>query len=165
MTHMVLDCPHCRSRKITLDVVGETRLRKIGEESVDYWNLFLTCRQCTNGVVAVLENQDGNPVSPTLENRDPQDRGFILIRTFPEQTRLSAPEHVSEPIANDFEEAVDNLNSGNYTSAGIMFRRVLQRSTTALIDDPSVLRSKKTQTTRRYIGQPRNHHRGHAGLG
>ena len=142
MNHSVLDCPHCGSKKITFDVADGTRLRKLDGEFRYYWNLFLTCRHCTNGLVAVFANQQDESTSPAVFDGDPQDEGFILIQTFPAQQKLNIPEHLTNPIAKNFEEAVDNLNSGRYTSAGMMFRRVLQRSTTALMDEPGTLKSK-----------------------
>ena len=61
---------------------------------------------------------------------------------YPQPQDPTAPDHVSETIGSGFVEAVDNLKRGNYTSAGMMFRRILQLSTTALIPDPALLKSK-----------------------
>ena len=55
---------------------------------------------------------------------------------------VRAPEYVSEAIERDFKEAVNGLRSGNYTSAGMMFRKVLQRAT-ATLDESKSLKNKK----------------------
>ena len=143
MNHMVLDCPHCQTSKITLDVIGQSENHKMLGDFTAYWNIFLTCRHCSNGVVAVLANQYDEPIPPPLHlDGDPQGKGYVLVRTFPEQLSPVIPEHLSMSIAEDFEEAVDNLSSARYMSAGMMFRRVLQRSTTDLMDNPSILKGK-----------------------
>ena len=73
---------------------------------------------------------------------DPRTFGYVTVAMHPQRQAPIAPEHVIEVIAKDFIEAIDNLKGGRYTSAGMMFRRVLQRSTTALMPDPSSLKSK-----------------------
>ena len=74
----------------------------------------------------------GGP-NPAQCEGDPRDHGFE-IKDIP-SVGVLVPEHVDEEIAADFEEAVANLKGGRFTSAGIMFRRVLERATVAL--DPS----------------------------
>ena len=150
MNHIVIDCPHCRSLRMTFEVEGESRLHKIVQDYAFCWNIFATCRNCSNGVVVILASVDDNAFPPSSFTGNPIEEGFILLQTFPDQRVTKVPEHLNKAIAKDFLEAVDNLKSGRYTSAGMMFRRVLQRSTTALIDNPSALKS-KTLKQRVYI--------------
>ena len=63
---------------------------------------------------------------------DPRDDGFDLIEMHPKIAELKAPEHVPDDVAQDFIEALDGLRRENWTSAGLMLRKVLQRSTTML---------------------------------
>ena len=146
MTHMVLDCPHCESEKVGFDFIGESRADVDGFFGVsppEKWNTFLQCRHCNKGVVVELYATSGRLTeTPANCPGDPQSFGFFAVAMYPEPQESTAPEHVSAAIASDFVEAVDNLKRGNYTSAGMMFRRVLQRSTTALIPDPASLKSK-----------------------
>ena len=55
-----------------------------------------------------------------------------MLSLHPGADVLKTPEHTPEDIAKDFKEALDSLQRRNYTSAGMMFRKVLQRSTTRL---------------------------------
>ena len=50
----------------------------------------------------------------------------------PKPLEITAPEHVPPAMARDYREAMDNLRRGNFTSAGMMFRKVLQRATSAI---------------------------------
>ena len=129
MAHMILNCPHCGSNRMTFDIVGASRVHP--PQLSSFWNLLLQCRGCHKAVIAELWSL-GNP-NPAECEGDPRDRGFE-IRDMP-SVGVLVPEHVDEEIAADFEEAVANLNGDRYTSAGMMFRRVLERATIAL--DPS----------------------------
>ena len=60
----------------------------------------------------------------------------------PAATRIDAPEDVPEGISKNFREAVDSLRRGKFNSAGMMFRRVLDRSTLAISEDPEIMRKK-----------------------
>ena len=136
MAVMVLDCPHCASQRMGFDFGGEhlSTNELIYTEDFQYtrmvWNTFWVCRKCRNGVVVQLEgSEDG---SPDDCDGDPRDNGFHQIAIHPEPQESDAPEHVPEYIARDFKEAADSLRLQNWTSAGMMFRKVLQRSTTIL---------------------------------
>ena len=142
MAHMVLDCPHCGSNKITFDVIGDSPIKNMLRDFVICWNVFLKCRHCQKGVVAILASRDRQLIPPSSFSGNPLNDENFLFRIYPEQQKPTTPEYLSEAIRKDFEEAVDNLKGGRYTSAGMMFRRVLQRSTTALIDNTSTLKSK-----------------------
>ena len=129
MAHMILDCPHCGSNRITFDIVGESRATP--PRNTEFWNLLLQCRGCQKAVIAELWSIGGS--IPSACEGDPRDHGFP-VKQMP-SVRVLVPEHLDEEIAADFKEAVANLNGDRYTSAGIMFRRVLERATIAL--DPS----------------------------
>ena len=146
MAHMVLDCPHCASAQVRFEFIGQspTDVGGLSERySPHIWNTFLQCRHCHKGVVVELYAASNRLAeSPANCSGDPRSFGFGVGAMYPERQEPAAPDHVSEAIAGDFLEAVDNLKGGRYTSTGMMFRRVLQRSTTALIPDPALLKSK-----------------------
>lgn len=58
--------------------------------------------------------------------------GFSILNVHPETPNTIAPEHVPDAITRDYEEAMDSLRRGKPTSAGMMFRKVLQRATSAI---------------------------------
>ena len=74
-------------------------------------------------------------LGPANSTGSPEDDGFQVIHVIPRPQTQTAPEYVPEPIAANYIEAMDNLARKSFTSAGMMFRRVLQRATTALSDD------------------------------
>ena len=136
MAEMVLDCPHCESQKIGFDFAGE-RVDISGHR----WNTLWVCRKCANGVVVQFFSPGYE--SPSDYIGDPRDYGFGMLAIYPEPQATVAPEHVPEDIAQDFTEAVDNLRRKNWTSAGMMFRKVLQRSTTSLAPEEVNFTDKK----------------------
>ena len=129
MAHMILNCPHCGSNRITFDIVGSSRAYPPQYSS--FWNLLLQCRHCLKAIVAELCGIGGT--DPAKCEGDPRSHGFV-IKDIPSVSAL-VPEQVDEEIAADFEEAVAYLKAGRFTSAGIMFRRVLEQATIAL--DPT----------------------------
>ncbi|MEM7213121.1 MAG: DUF4145 domain-containing protein [Pseudomonadota bacterium] len=70
---------------------------------------------------------------------------IVNISTFPEVTRISAPEHTPEPVAKAYLEAVDNETRGAYGSAGMGYRRALERATKALDGDPKLTLAKRIE--------------------
>ena len=148
MAHMVLDCPHCGSKKITFDCIADSPAEARTSDPVQSWNAFMCCRHCHKGVVVILRDnawwasRRGTERHPSQLDDDPRDHDYYLWDIHPKREDSPTPEYLTESIKKDFIEAVDNLEDGKHTSAGMMFRRVLQRSTTALIDDPSTLKSK-----------------------
>ena len=148
MSHMVLDCPHCGSKRITFDFIGDSPAQVQTGDPLRMWNAFMRCRHCHKGVVVILEDlvwqlRGRGSLTPSQLSGDPLQNDYVIRNVYPKRECFSIPENLNESIEKDFIEAVDNLNNGNHTSAGMMFRRVLQRSTTALIKDPSTLKSKR----------------------
>ena len=127
MAVMVLDCPHCASQRMGFAFVGEF----IRIEDV-CWNTFWVCRKCQNGVVVELGGPAFDRIPPSAYKGDPRDGGFAILAIYPKPQESDAPKHVPEIVARDFKEAADSLRLRNWTSAGMMFRKVLQRSATIL---------------------------------
>ena len=48
---------------------------------------------------------------------------------YPRRPKTDAPDHVPAAIAKDYKEAMDSLRRQKWNSAGVMFRKVLERST------------------------------------
>ena len=119
---MVLDCPHCGSERMGFAFGGET----VGRE-VPIWNTLFTCRKCREGVVVKLRHPRSK--SPSACAGDLRDDEFEMLAMYPKPQPGVAPEYVPDDIAADFVEAVDSLRRKAFTSAGMMFRRVLEQAT------------------------------------
>ena len=137
MAEMVLTCPYCASDLVTFAFGGE---RPINREP-DAWNTLWVCRRCEEGVVVTLVGPGLG--SPGRSVGDPRDEGFFVHAIHPDPQQTRAPDHVPEDIARDFEEALDNLRRQNWTSAGMMFRKVLQRATSRLAPEGINFRAMK----------------------
>ena len=133
MPEMILNCPHCASERMGFVFVGEFRQSAAwhDDDPLYVWNAFCACRKCQEGVVVKLASTHYK-FSPSNCVGDPCDEGFFIVGMHPMSQTTGVPEHVPEDIAKDFGEAMDNVRRKNWTSAGMMFRKVLQRATRGL---------------------------------
>ena len=129
MADMVLDCPHCASERTGFAFGGELADEPPWEGPM--WNTLFVCRKCRSGVVARLKGPRTGP-KPSACQGDPSDEGFEVLAVHPKPQPLNIPAHLPEEIAGDYREAADSLRRRNDTAAGMVFRKVLQRTTTAL---------------------------------
>ncbi len=123
---MVLTCPYCLSNRITFTFKGQYQWTS----NPHTWNTFWVCRKCEEGIVVKLVGPSHS--LPSDCPGDPRDAGFDLYGIRPRIQQFRAPANVPDAIARDFEEALDNLRRQKWTSAGMMFRKVLQRATTEM---------------------------------
>ncbi len=93
------------------------------------------CRKCWEGVIVKLRSGPSQKKSPADCDGDPCDEGFRPVALYPAPPKLTAPEHVPPATTQDYKEAMDSLWRQNWTSAGIMFRKVLERSTMEISPD------------------------------
>ena len=121
-----LNCPHCGTTKAGF--TGQ-HSRQRGNEPRGLWDLFAYCRVCQAGIVIVVRSAQGhNPQNEWILYR----ATFSIERVYPAPPVEAAPEHTPEPIADDFKEGLRCLRRGDFNAAGMMFRKTLQRATTAL---------------------------------
>ena len=128
MAEMVLECPHCRAERIGCNLIAQHL--KVAEDYTRIWNVFLVCRNCNNGIVVELEGQS-HFEEPTKFTGDPRSIGYKIDRVYP-RTEQTIPEHVSVEIRQNYEEAMDSLQRQKWTSAAMMFRKILDRATKEL---------------------------------
>lgn len=131
MPEMALNCPHCSTVKAGFRSAGSHRR---GEPESDLWDVLFYCRVCLRGVVIVLSD-GGYGRDPVQANEDSFVSRFTLTAVYPAPIELATPEHVPDVVARDYIEALDSLRRGNFNAAGVMFRKVLQRATTAVAKD------------------------------
>ena len=126
MPELVLTCPYCSSDQMSFTFRGQYNW----DREPGVWSTFWVCRKCEEGVVVNFGGEF--QYSPGDCAGDICDAGFAMLDIHPKSQQDRAPDHVPEGIARDFSEALDNLRRQNWTSAGMMFRKVLQRSTSEI---------------------------------
>ena len=129
MAEMVLNCPHCKAERVGFAFGGELADRSHWEGPK--WNTLFVCHKCRVGVVVRLRGTRTGR-KPSACQGDPRDEGFEVLTVHPKRPPRDIPRHLPEEIKRDYEEAVDCLLQRNVTAAGTMFRKVLERTTTAL---------------------------------
>ena len=131
MAQFVSNCPHCRTEKMAFSSHGAVSVTYGG---VNYWNTLFVCRKCKKGIVVVFyDSRRGK--SPLECQGDPQDYEFMVSEIFPAPLKIEAPYAVPEGIAGNYIEAENNFARKHFESAGMMFRRVLDRATQRLAPD------------------------------
>ena len=105
------------------------------------WTTLYVCHSCGKGVVVRLKSP--GRTKPSSCPGDPRRSNFKIQDTYPEPQKITAPEHAPDEIEQDYKEAMDSLRHENWTSAGMMFRKVLQRSTSTIGPDSGNLKSKR----------------------
>ena len=122
---MDLNCPHCGTTKAGF--TGLHSRQRATEPRL--WDVLAYCRICEAGVVIVVDSASYNPLSEYWRT---QAVTFSIERVHPAPPVEAAPEHTPEPIADDFKEGLRCLRRGDFNAAGMMFRKTLQRATTAI---------------------------------
>lgn len=123
-----LNCPHCGTTKAGF--TGVYAHKRQGQQGQLY-DVLAFCRVCQAGVVICVTSLHGrNPVTEWHAHR----REFTNLRVYPTAASESAPEHTPPPIAKDFKEGLNCLRRSDFNAAGMMFRKALQRATTALAE-------------------------------
>ena len=133
MSQLVYTCPHCQAEKITFDSAG---VRK--KDNRDFiWHTLFICRKCREPIaVTFWDPEHGNDApDPVNFDGDPQEYGFHIVAVYPAPEPPSAPPHVPQDIANDYMEAVEGLRRRAFSSAGLMFRRTLEKALKQLAPD------------------------------
>ena len=140
---MILDCPYCRTIRVGFSYVAhserptQTQMVGVGafSYSVPLVDTLMRCRQCERCVVVVLVGPQGSIFSPSQTTSDlstisghPEQSGFSVESVLPKLSTIAAPEHCPDEIASDYKEALQNLRQNRAQSAGMMFRRVLEKS-------------------------------------
>ena len=139
MAMLVTTCPHCESQKMTFIFQGESQMMI---DDLPEWNTFWICSLCDNAVIAVLvaSSEIGHTHNP--ESLTNQMMNHYAIASMYPKLEVTAPDHIPERILDVYNEGNDCLSHHNCTSAGIMFRKVLEMTTIEIGPDDSSFRSK-----------------------
>ena len=128
MSELVFDCPHCGVTKVGF--VGCGAVEKGSAYGRTVWTTLFVCRHCNKGIVVEMEGEIG--LEPLRYDSDIRNIGFEVLASYPKPQAPVAPEHVPPEIAQNYEEAEGNLRRDAFTSAGMMFRKVIEQATKRL---------------------------------
>ncbi len=131
MAYLVMKCPYCGVNRMAMNVLRSS-LTSLDDSGRARHNVMIECPGCRKALV--VEMTGIGLASPEDAVGDVIQEDFRLMSLH--LLDADVPEHLDSGVADDYKEAVNNLNSGSYTSAGIMFRRVLEQAT--LVLDPSL---------------------------
>ena len=130
MAEVVLDCPHCNAEREGFEFGGELP-GKPSSAAPFMWNTLFVCHKCRKGVVVRLSGPRFG-AKPSACQGDPRHNGFELLAVLPKR-QPEIPRYLpDEEIKREYKQAVNCVRQGNFEAAGTMFRKVLQRATTAL---------------------------------
>ncbi len=141
MPELVADCPRCRARHITFDVMRE-HIVDVRYGWQKWYEAFSVCRNCSRSTTFVLSESvhgDYKKVhSEGLLNVNGSLNNYVNVESYISLRDFSAmpvPEHVPEDIEAAFKEAATCLSVGCYNAAGTMFRLCVDFATKSKLPD------------------------------
>jgi hypothetical protein len=137
---IVADCPRCKSKSMTFDVLSDVQTGIIYDWQAHH-EVFGVCRNCqkpTIWAIAQKEYTDSDFLKqnrPLAKIQDSLNRyfslkGYICLK---DMGVMDAPEHVPEVIANAFREGAMSVVTNCPNAAGAMFRLVIDLTTQSLL--------------------------------
>lgn len=130
-----ITCPHCLRDKAVLTAFGE-----VAKSESEYCVAFL-CRSCGNPVSAnVLTTTGRSPIEFTRQYSDDSLPGSVkiyLVEYFPQAITNVAPDNCPKRSGKFFIEAKDNYQRGNFETAVMLCRKVIDISTREILGDES----------------------------
>ncbi len=111
------DCPHCGTRSVGFTITSEHRAHMT---SSDLWDTLAFCHQCSRGILATFKT----PAHVKPKSLVGSKAGISPLNISPSPPSTGAPQHVPDNVAEYYRQGMDNLQ-GNWTAAGMMFRKTL----------------------------------------
>ena len=127
-----LSCPHCSAQKVGFCVTAERRRLNNSKR----FDMFAYCRACESPIIVEILSTSGQ--SSVMQHWDQYRDKFQIQKVHPCRATASAPEYTPPTIAKDFVEGLECLRRGSFNAAGMMFRKTLQRATTAIADGAGI---------------------------
>lgn len=155
MSELVANCPRCRAKKITFDLISQNRLPNSGWQR--RCEAFCICRACSKGTVFVLMQNDSGAEEllkqawlPDLDycvNDVMHVDSYIAIK---DMAAAKPPEHLPEELKGAYREAATCVAVKCPNGAGTMFRLCVDLATRPLL--PQEETSGLNRKTRRDLG-------------
>ena len=123
MATLVLDCPHCGSKKTAFSTWGVQHHAMRQEEM----SITASCAACGNSVLVVMASDGGARWSPLSEPIDLMNHPKLrFLSLWPQQLPIEVPMYVPDAVAAVFLEAAHNRKDSRNSSACIMYRRAME---------------------------------------
>jgi hypothetical protein len=139
------DCPRCKTKRVTFDVLGRSAVKhQYGGDWQINFEFFAKCRSCgfASILVAILDNYSLITSLHTSEywrnNNLNSDFKVITFVSIKDNATLSAPDHLPEHVAKAFSEGAACLSIGAYNAAGAMFRLSIDLATKHLLPSENI---------------------------
>ena len=142
MPMIVADCPRCKAKQITLDVLSGTLA---GQEHGwrKYYELYCCCRCCFQGSIVQVSVRDYE-VSDSFATIDSILRIDISLNKFfhvhgyvslKDHAPVEPPEHLPSNVEKAFKEGATCLAVGCYNASGAMFRLAIDLASKDLLPE------------------------------
>lgn len=134
------DCPRCRTKAITFDVLsGVSTGTEYGWKQ--HYELFSKCRRCFMATIFKLSLKDyeHNKIFDSIAKILGSDKGLDLVFAvegyvnLKDNTVIAPPEYLPEAVERAFREGAVCLNVGCYNASGAMFRLAIDLATKGML--------------------------------
>ena len=122
-------CPYCH-----LDVAFQVLHERIDPQHNGLW-LTCSCPKCYGGVIAKVRGDFPNRSTGSVPGDIRVIPSFVLDSFAPEAPPIEAPDHLPVSVLSAYFEAMHNLDSRHWNSAGMMFRRAIDLATKVLLPE------------------------------
>jgi Domain of unknown function (DUF4145) len=154
---IVANCPRCRARNMTFDVLQAAPMQAVNEWQHRF-EAFCMCRNCRVSTTFAIAQEDYHVESrivqaPVSINGSLNDyfkvEGFICLK---DVGAMAPPEFVDEPIAGAIREGATCVVTNCPNAAGTMFRLVVDLTTRPLLPPEGADAPGLTSKVRRDLG-------------
>lgn len=133
MATIVLDCPHCETHHVTVDLVGGRVVPSDPLRADGLWCYSGFCRRCSLGISLLVNPSPlraafglSNPVS-IFNADDDYTRHFDIRMIWPRPPAPNVPQFLPPDVDRAFREAEESQARGATESAAMMYRKALER--------------------------------------
>ena len=126
MIQLPLDCPHCGTKRTAMTGRGGA------SAGTGLYAILLTCNTCERGVMAHVKTRAGIPIATNLwASTHPVehfDTHYEITMVAPRPPQPRAVESLPNNVAATFREAELNFSDGRFASAGVGYRKAIERA-------------------------------------
>ncbi len=141
MSELVANCPRCKAKAMTFDLIAEIPT-KIIYNWQKWYEAFCICRACNKSTIFVLCQKDIKDKNLLRDkelselnlavNQVMRVDGYISLK---DELAKPPPEHLPPNIDSIFKEGASCIAIGCYNAAGTMFRLCIDLSTKAMLPE------------------------------
>ena len=131
MAMLILDCPRCGERRMTMDLKAASTYT----EGLVHHEMYLQCRHCNKS--AVWHAQPGinkHPPGALLSSKEVVNDHLVNVSVVrPVASSQPAPEHTPANLKKIFDEGAECYAIGCWNAAGSMFRKIVDEISKSLL--------------------------------